>query len=469
MTTPKTIIRAVSLTAFITTIAACGGGSDSNEGGNTGDGDQLTMWTLESEPDRLARTERNLKQFTEQSGIEVELVPIEEVDVAQTMLTNAASGTLPDVVDHPMVYTSRWVNADILDVDAAEEVVERLDPETFSEAGLEFATVDDRYAAVPTSGWGYAIHYRKDWFNEAGLDPPETFDDILTAAETLNDPANDRYGISLANDPAHEATQQGFEHFALANGCRLLDDSGEIALDTDRCVETFEFYNQLLEFAPSGKVDSTAQRAAYLAGQAAMVGAGPHALHRFAGLEDAELPTCQECQDDPAFLAKNTGIASVTEGYHGDQAQYGRTNSLGITVDAQTESAQELVEYLLSDGYIEWLSQVPNGMIPLRTGTQDNPEEFVTAWQDLNIGVDREGTLGEFYGAGASDQLASGVENFDAWGREQGFGELVSVLYELYTVPAALRDVQEGALNPQEAAKQVDDELTQELEAIESD
>lgn len=468
-TAPRhTTITAVSVAALAAMITSCGG-SDSGDAPADNDEGALTFWTLESEPDRVARTERNLDVFTEQTGIDVDLQSIEEVNVAQTMLTNAASGTLPDVVDHPMVYTSRWVAGGLLDVDAAEEVLERLDPATFREAGLEFATVDGRYAAVPTSGWGYIMNYRTDWFEDAGLAPPTTFENILTAAEALNDPENDIYGIVLGNDPGHEVTQQIFEHFALGNGCQLIDDSGGLTINSDRCVETFDFYNQLLtEYAPPGTYDSGEQRAAYLAGQAAMMPQGPFTLHRIAGLEDAELPACPECEDDPAFLAENTGITSLVEGYHGDQAQYGRTSNLGITVDAQTEEAQQLVEYLLTDGYAEWLAQVPNGMIPMRTGTPGEPDSFVSAWQELEIGVDRKGTLDEFYGQDTADELVSGAESFEAWGIAQGFGELVGILYELYTIPAAISEVHEGVITSDEAAQRVHDVLADELETLES-
>ena len=64
------------------------------------------------------------------------------------------------------------------------------------------ATVDGKVAAVPTDGWGQLLIYRKDLFDAAGLEKPDTFDKIEAAAAALNDPGNNFYGITASNDPA---------------------------------------------------------------------------------------------------------------------------------------------------------------------------------------------------------------------------------------------------------------------------
>lgn len=465
--TPRRRIVALGAVSILAAGAMAACGPDDGDGPASSGGGSLTMWTLESEPNRVARTERNLAVFTEQTGIAVDLVTIEEANVGQAMLTNAASGTLPDVIDHPMVMTARWASQGLLDAAAAAEVIERLGADTFSASALDLASYDGSYVAVPTSGWGMLLHYREDWFAEAGIESPRTLADIAAAAEALHDPGNGRYGIVLGSDPGHQVTQQIFEYFALANGCELIDDSGELLIDSDRCVEVLEFYGDLLQdYAPTGTLGSVDQRAVYLAGQAAMMPQGPFTLHRIAGLEDAEMAVCDECADDPGFLAENTGVVSVLEGFHGDTAQWGRTSQLAISVDADTEGAMQLVEYLLSDGYVEWLAQVPNGMIPVRAGTAENPTEYIDAWQTLDMGVDREGTLLEYYGEDVIAQLVDGADEFDAWGVAQGYGELAGVLYELYSVPQAVIAVRDGDLTPEEAAATIRAAMEEELSLL---
>lgn len=53
----------------------------------------------------------------------------------------------------------------------------------------------------------FYLYYRADWFAEAGLEPPPiTFDDFLEAAQTLTDPANNRYGFGLRGGGAGART-----------------------------------------------------------------------------------------------------------------------------------------------------------------------------------------------------------------------------------------------------------------------
>ena len=95
--TRRRLVLALTAAAAALAVTACGGGDDTDGGGGESS-EPLTFWTLESEPNRVARTEANLERFTEETGIEVELVTVEETAVPQQMITNAASGTLPDVV-----------------------------------------------------------------------------------------------------------------------------------------------------------------------------------------------------------------------------------------------------------------------------------------------------------------------------------------------------------------------------------
>jgi len=460
---PRIPVAGLVLASLVVGLAACSPGSSRDDGKA-----ELTLWTQETEPDRVQRTEANLARFTEETGIPVKLVTVDEGSLAETMLTNAASGTLPDVVNHPMVMTARWAAAGLLDEQAAQDVIADLGEDTFRSAGLEFAKYDGEYAAVPTEGWGNLLYYRKDLFDAKGLSAPSSVQDILDAAKVLNDPAHQQYGIVLGTDPAHPVTEQTFESLGLANGCQIIDEAGDLQFESDPCVQTFALYKELAQYAPSGTFASSDSRAAYLAGQAAMLIQSPALLHRLAGLDDAEIPACAQCGDDPAYLAKNTGLVSSIEGLNGGSAQYGRTNNFGITIDAHTEEAKQLVEYLLSDGYQEWLQQIPNLMIPMRAGTAENPTEYVDVWKTLDVGVDRPGKLTDYWGEEVVDDLVEGAENFTVWGVPQGYGELAGVLYETLAVPAAVGEVLQGATTPQAAAAEVQDRIESELSTIQN-
>jgi multiple sugar transport system substrate-binding protein len=412
----------------------------------------IKFWSTETQPARLEKTQAIIDGFTASTGINVQLTATDEDALPQLMLTNAASGTLPDVVFHPLDFTIGWAKAGLLDMDAAAAVIESLGADTFSSGALNLATVDGTPAAVPSDGWGQLLIYRSDLFEAAGLAAPDTFANIQAAAEALNDPANDLYGITASNDPSAVFTQQTFEHFALANGCELVDDSGAITLNSANCVEALDFYTNLLaNYSPAGLQDVVSTRATYFAGQAAMIVWSPFIMDEMAGLRDAALPTCTECADNISFLAENSAFMPSFAGPSGSPAQYGQVSYMGIGATDKTEAAQAFVEYWLSDGYVDWLSVAPEGKFPMRQGTSDNPTEYIEAWRGLSTGVDSQAPLADFYSEQVINDLISGSDNFARWGFTQGEGELVSAVYSTLIVPTAIDEVLSGT-SPEDAA-----------------
>ncbi len=458
---------ALLFTLMIIVAAGCGGGDDGGDdggseaaGGGGGGGGPISFWTTEDLPERVAIQRDLIAAFTEESGIEVQLNPVAEDELASLMIANAASGDLPDVVFHGLDFAAGWAEEGLIDPAPANELVEELGRDTFSTPALDLATVDDEVVSVPSDGWGQLLVYRSDLFEEAGLEPPDTFERILAAAEALHDPDNNMTGITLATDPADVFTQQTFEALALANGCRMLDDSGEVALNSPECAEAIEFYSTLVnDFSPGGAQTVDTTRATYFAGEAAMIIWSPFILDEMAGLRDDALPTCPECEDNPAFLAENSGLVGALSGGGAEPAQYGQVSYFGIGADADVESAKEFITYLLNDGYVDWLSIAPEGKFPMRLGTADDPEAFVTEWQDLEAGVDTKAPLSEFYGEDVVDRLQEGVNNFDRWGIGQGGGQQVSTLYETLAVPQTLGEVIDGGLSPQQAAEEIASEV----------
>lgn len=409
-----------------------------------------------------------IAKFTEATGVEVELVTIAEDELPQQMIANVASGTLPEVIAHSLEFTSGWAEQGLIDAAAANAVVENLGRDTFNERALELATVEDQVASVPADAWGQLLIYRRDLFEEAGLEPPDTYERILAAAEALHDPGGQIFGITASTDPADVFTQQTFEHFALANGCRLIDGD-EIALNSPECVEAIETYRTLITDYSPGSVQSVdTTRSTYFAGQAAMLLWSPYILDEMAGLRQDTLPNCPECADNPLFLAENSGFIPAFSGSGGEPSQYGQVNYFAIGAGSDTEPAQQFVEFLLSDGYLDWLSIAPEAQFPMRTGTEEDPELYATEWRNLEIGVDDKAPLSEVYPEDVIDTLVEGTEQFDRWGFEAGYGSLVSSLYESLIVPQTLAEVLDGGLEPEAAAEQLSTEATEQLEQLDA-
>jgi multiple sugar transport system substrate-binding protein len=179
----------------------------------------------------------------------------------------------------------------------------------------------------------------------------------------------------------------------------------------------------------------------------------PFLLDGMAGLRDDTRPSCPQCRRNPAFLAENSGLVGPLQGAGGEPSQFGVVSTFGISVDARTAGAQALVEYMMNDGYLDWLGLSPQGKYPVRLGDQEDPERFAQAWGRLRSGVDTKARLSEFYSEESIESLKEGVQNFSRWGFAQGQGALVGALTGEQPVASAVADAV-GGTDPAEAAQQ---------------
>ena len=255
---------------------------------------------------------------------------------------------------------------------------------------------------MPSDGWGQLLLYRKDLFDKAGLEAPATLDDVQAAAEKLN--GGGVAGITLATAAGDGFTAETFEHVALAEGCQMTDDAGEVTFDSPECVEALRWYGDLASsYSVKGAQDVDSTRATYFAGRAAMMFWSPFLLDGMAGLRDDTKPTCKQCKKDVAYLAKNSGLVGPLSGSGRRAGQFGSVSTFNITVDAPTEDAQALVEFMMGDGYVRWLGLSPQGKYPVRSGDSEDPEKFAE-------GVGRAGERRRHEGA-AERLLLGGVDH----------------------------------------------------------
>jgi multiple sugar transport system substrate-binding protein len=454
MLTPRTARRrAVGLAAVAGVLAttACAGG---DLGGPDG---RLVVWTMEAQEPRIAVQREINEAFTAATGIEVDLVPVEESQTVQLIQSAALSGELPDVVSLlSLSFVRQLAGQELVDTDANAEVVEALGEDTFAEAALALSRDGDVQVGVPSDAWSQILVYRTDLFAEAGLEPPTTFEALEAAAQELT--TDGRFGISLATDAADIFTSQTFESLALGNGCELVDDDGEAALDSPACRATWELYEALAtEYSPAGtqSVDST--RATYFAGQSAMVMWSTFLLDELAGLRNDALPTCPECLDDPGFLAANSGVITTVAGPDTDDpGSYGEVQNFAVMDDADVDEAQQYIEFVMDEGYEDWMRQAPEGKIPVRTGTAEEPDRFSDAWNTLEMGVDAKAPMAEVYGPEVVATIAAAPTTLDRWAITSGHGALLGPVTTQLPLPKAVSDLAAGALDADGAARQAD-------------
>lgn len=139
-----------------------------------------------------------------------------------------------------------------------------LDPGDFQTAGWRAAHYGGRPYGVPSQTTPELLFYRRDLFEEAGIEPPRTTDALLDAARRLNAPEKGRYGIAwnaARGTALGHTVMMTFADFGqpildlkpIAGGFDADHPAGERlrpTIDTPRGRAAAEYLTALLEFSP---------------------------------------------------------------------------------------------------------------------------------------------------------------------------------------------------------------------------
>jgi multiple sugar transport system substrate-binding protein len=436
-------------------LAACGG-SDEPESKEL---NEITFWTPQTTPARVAAQEAVAATFTAKTGIKVKVVPLAEADQQQSLVTGAASGDVPDVMLHSATSTAAWRNQGLLDTKAAQEVVDDLGAGTFNQNAITAFSLDGEVGAVPSDGWVHLLVYRKDLFQAAGVSVPTSLPELAQAATKMK--ATGVTGIALGTQSGTASGTEAVYSMFQAGGCELVKD-GTVTIDSAECTRAAEQFKALRDSSVQGDFDVTSARAAYLAGRASMLLFSTHILDELAGLDEANPATCQQCKADPAFLAKNSGFITVLD--KDNPAQYGATLGYGIPNGAHTAEAKEFIKYVLEEGYSDTLGTATEGRIPLRNGTSGDPNAYLNAWGKLGIGPKHTSSVSELYGEEMVTAIREGINSVRLW----GMGTKDSPLAGAVTSQGVLAQFLEPLYRGQPAAE-VTKSMAEEVKKVQAD
>ena len=360
----------------------------------------VEFWTTDNEPDRVAVYEDVAARFmAEYPDIEVRIVPVEEAAISQRIATAVAAGQLPDIVRMGIERVATFAADGLLDEDAAEAVINSIGITDFRNGPLAMVVNPEtgKYAAVPYDGWIQAIWYRTDVFKVAGLTPPVSWADINAAVDTLPGFGNLLYAITLGTDPGQNYPHQVFEQVAISNNAWPFDEDGNVTMDTPEMIQALEFYSNLQRGAVPGPQYWRGAREAYQLDQSGMLFYSTYIMDDL--VEGSGLEGGGKVAIAVEDLALKTGFASEMVG-PGGSASYGQLVTLGIMQGADA-AAQMVVEYFLTEGYIDVLALAPFGKVPVL-------ESAVAGWKDLS-------PFFAYYSDETLDQIANGFDTMQRW------------------------------------------------------
>ncbi len=203
--------------------------------------------------------------------VEYQLVPLSEYH--DKLVTALAGGAGPDAGRFKDWWLGEFVKMNALASQASYiakwpgrgDVIENLwNTGKITEAGPVYM--------LPHQSITFYLYYRNDWFAQAGLKPPATFDEFLAAAKKLTEPAKNQYGFGLRGGAGG---QDQWLAFMVAGGARLVDAQGKVIINNPEAVKVNQWYIDLFQVhkvaPPSAPMDAYAQvLGAFQAGNTAM-------------------------------------------------------------------------------------------------------------------------------------------------------------------------------------------------------
>jgi multiple sugar transport system substrate-binding protein len=220
-------------------LAGCSGGSDAGSGGTT----KITFWDDNGGPARTPVWQHMIAEFEKANPtIKVEYVGIPIAQVQQKYDTAIAGGAgLPDVGG---VTTAMLAN--LVPQKALDTVDERISGGALNGklnqqvvATVRATVPDKKLYMVPMSTNMGVLWYRTDWFADAGLAPPQSWDELFTAIERLTDTGKNRYGFTIRGG-AGSIAQMLEVMYGQSGITEVFDSSGRATLNDPRNVAALE-------------------------------------------------------------------------------------------------------------------------------------------------------------------------------------------------------------------------------------
>jgi multiple sugar transport system substrate-binding protein len=234
------LAAAVTVAALVTAgpLAGCGSSGGSAAGGKV----TITFWDDNGGPARTPIYRHLIAQFEKQNpDITVNYVGIPIDSVQQKYDTAIAGGAPPDVGGATTSFLADLIGQGALvplDSQLSRSSLNGKLVKSFTNAVKQTAP-DGKLYEIPAAANMDVLWYRSDWFGQAGLAAPRTWDQFIAAAQKLTDKGKNRYGYTLRGGSgaifqllADMYSYSGVTSFFTPSGTSTIDDPRNVAAIT---------------------------------------------------------------------------------------------------------------------------------------------------------------------------------------------------------------------------------------------
>ncbi|GAB5429022.1 MAG: sugar ABC transporter substrate-binding protein [Devosia indica] len=386
--------------------------------------------------------------FTEETGIELNWVVLEENTLRQNVTTDiATNGGQYDIMtigtyEAPIWAGQGWLKPlDGLSADAEYDVDDLLPP---IRGGL---SVDGKLYAAPFYGESSFIMYRTDLMEAAGLEMPEapTWEFIGEAARAMTDRDNDINGICLRGKAGWGENMAFLTAMSNSFGARWFDEDWNPQFDSPEWKETLDTYLSLMADAGPAGASSNGFNENLTLFQQGKCGMWI----------DATVAASFVTNPDDSTVADKVGFALAPDNGLGKRGNWLWAWSLAIPASSQNaDAAEQFIGWATSKDYLE-LVAAEEGWANVPPGTRislyENPDYQAAA-------PFAEMTMGSIYAADPTQPTVQPVPyvgvQFVAIPEFAGIGTNVGQLFS-----AALA----GQMSADDALAQAQDATTRDM------
>lgn len=356
----------VAVTASALLLGACGN-SSGEEAGSSG---KVTItygiWDKIQQPAMEAIAEA-FEAENENIDVKVEVTPWDQYWTK--LEAGAQGGSMPDVFWMHSNEIAKYSEGGVLmDLSETYENSQIVSLDNFPEDLVELYSSEEGLYGIPKDYDTIGLWYNKTLFDEAGVAYPDdswTWDDLLAAAQKLNDPENGVYGI-LA--PLNR--QEGYHNFIFQNGGYVIsEDKTQSGFRLDETIEAVQWYADLsVKHGVSPTQSQFAENT-----NLSFFQSGRGAMGFFGSWMTGEMANNE-------YTAANADVAPLPEGKQEATIFNGLANSVSANTKSK-EAALKFVEFLGTEEAM--ILQGENGAaIPAYIGTEDS---FVQAYSQFNM------------------------------------------------------------------------------------
>lgn len=362
----------------------------------------LRFWHAFTQPARVSHMRKIADEFEKKYGVpvEIEIVPWAQVEPKWTAAY--AARTLPDVmVGTPSDAMAVWMAGASYPLN---DVFAELGGDRFFIPGVvdKFSNYEGNLVSLPFYAHARLLIYRADVFEEAGVEPPETWDDLLEVTAKINKPPY-RYGAMQFWGIGDRGATLYLYTLLRTNGTCFFDENFNPNFNSPEFIETVKFLVEWYKVgSPQGELNMKIHEEWYTSFTSGL---------NCMGFDTMFVANTLKTDNPELYESGALGVCRPPVNRGKERAYFADAPSLILTKGRNPKLGKEFIKFLFeTDRYVDFLLSMPAGQYPVTIAASES-EVF---WSHPLIKENKEGVEMTLEGIanGTPEGMSHGINPF---------------------------------------------------------